>query len=144
MRSTVAQEKPTWPQPVEAMGPRGSYLAQISPNSSAEIALSVVADLHDVLAALRTAALFARSFEAKLSVDVLGMKPFAIDPNDREHETSIKKILHSVHAHLRELVSSDASTFVLETNLTAASFLAINSVVVRVHRRSAIQRSDQG
>ena len=141
MRSAVTSEKPAWPQSAQTMGPKDSYLAQISPNSSAEIAFSVVADLHDVLAALRTVALFARSFETKLSVDVLGIQPFVIDPSNAEHDATIKKILQSVHAHLREMASADERAFVLETNLTAASFLTINSIVIRIHRWSGMQRS---
>ncbi len=143
MNSMIAREKQAWPQSAKTMSPKGSYLAQISPNSSAEIAFSVVADLHDVLAALRTVALFARSFETKLAVDVLGIQPFVIDPSDREYEASIKRVVQSVHAHLREMALSDARAFVLETNLTAASFLTINSIVIRIHRRSAVERSDQ-
>ena len=143
MRSPVASAKPAWPQSAQTICPTGSYLAQISPDSSAEIAFSVVADLHDVLAALQTAALFARAFEIKLSVDVLGMKPFVIDPSNTERDALIKRILQSVHAHLHEMVSSDARAFVLETNLTAASFLTINSIVIRIHRMSAVQGSGQ-
>jgi len=139
MRSAIASEKQAWSHSAQTMGPKGSYLAQISPNSSAEIAFSVVADLPDVLAALRTMALFARAFETKLSVDVLGMQPFAIEPSSVEHGASIKGILQSVHTHLREMASTDARAFVLETNLTAASFLTISSIVIRIHRRSGMQ-----
>jgi hypothetical protein len=110
-----------------------SYSADLSPNSSAVIAVTLVADLSDAMAVLRTAALLARSFRTTLSVDVLGMKDFVISPADDPQQASVEKMLDPIRAHLRETVSSGTQAFVLEASLTAASFLTVGSIVLRVH-----------
>jgi hypothetical protein len=115
------------------------YPAEVSPNSSAVMAVTVVADLPDVLAVLRTAALLARSFKTKLSVDVPGMNPFAISPADDVHPMPVQKMLDPIQAHLCEITGS-ARTFVLQANFTAASFLTVGSIALRVHTGESAER----
>jgi hypothetical protein len=118
-----------------------SYLAGVSPNASVVIAVSVVADLTDVLAVLRTAALLARSFRTKLSVDIPGMKDFVVSPVDAADQMAVQKMLDSIQAHVDEDMSSGTRVFMMEVNLTAASFLTIGNIAVRVHTGDSVQRS---
>lgn len=139
MRATVAMEKPAWPRSGHPSSYPKSSLAQM--NSSAEVAFSVFADLQDVLATLRTMALFARSFRTKLSIELFGTDRVLIEPHDDEHESSARKALHAVQARLRETTSSEARAFVLEIDLVAASFFTIDSITVRLRHRSPARRN---
>jgi len=133
MRSQMAAEKPN---PHQTLGGKArsasSYLAEVSPNSSAVVAVTVVADLSDILAVLRTAALLARSFKTKLSVDVPGLKSFVISPSDDVHQVPVQKMLDPIQSHLCEIMSLGTRAFVLEANVTAASFLTVGSIALRV------------
>lgn len=141
MRSQTLSEKPNWQHAAGSeMRSVDSYPATVSPNSSTVIAITTVADLQDVLAVLRTAALFARNFGTKLSIDVLGSKNLVIDPADDNQRLSLKKLLDPIQAQLRETVPSDTGGFVLEANLTAASFLSVSNISVRVHTGESDQR----
>lgn len=143
MRSQVAAEKANPHHEVLADKVRSasSHPAEVSPNSSAVIAVTLVADLSDAMAVLRTAVLLARSFKTKLSVDVMGMKNFVISPADDLHEVSVQKMLDPIQAHLREIMDSGTRAFVLEASLTAASFLTVGSIELRVHTEDSNQRT---
>ncbi len=142
MRSQTVAEKPN---PHHASGGEGrsssSYPAEVSPNSSAVMAFSVVADIADVLAVLRTAVLLARSFKTNLSVDVQGTKNFVISPAEDVYQMPVEKILDPIQARLREIVSSGNRFFVIEANLTAASFLTVANIAMRVHAGESDQRT---
>lgn len=143
MRSQVAAKKANpYHQALtgEVRSPN-SYPAEVGLNSSAVIAVTVVADLSDVLAVLRTAALLARSFRTTLSVDVLGMKNFLISPADDLQQALVEKMLDPIEAHLRDAMSPGTRAFVLEASLTAASFLTVGSIVLRVHAEESTQRT---
>jgi len=111
----------------------------VSPNSSAVIGFTLAADLQDVSALLRTAALFAKNLKTKLSVDVSGRKTFLIDPADDLHEISVNKILEPIDSQLRTVVAADTTTLVVELNFTAASFLTAGSISVRIRGRSSVE-----
>ena len=142
MRSQTVAEKPN-PQhaPGGEVRSSSSYPAEVSPNSSAVMAFSVVADIADVLAVLRTAVLLARSFKTNLSVDVQGTKNFVMSPADDVYQMPVQKILDPIQARLREIMSSGMQSFVLEASFTAASFLAAGSIAVRVHTGESDQRT---
>lgn len=135
MRSQLAAEKANPHREVLADKVRSasSYPAEVSPNSSGVIAVTLVADLSDAMAVLRTAVLLARSFKTKLSVNVLGMKNFGISPADDLREVPVQKMLDPIQAHLCEIMSSGTRAFVLEASLTAASFLTVGSITLRVY-----------
>jgi len=143
MRSQLAAEKANPHHQIlgDKVRPASSYPAGVSPNSSAVIAVTLVADLPDAMAVLRTAVLLARSFKTKLSVDVLGMKNFVISPADDLHEVPVQKLLDPIQAHLREIMSSGTRGFVLEASLTTASFLTVGSIALRVHTEDSSRRT---
>jgi hypothetical protein len=142
MRSQTVAEKPN---PQHASGGEvrssSSCLAEVSPNSSAVMAFSVLADIADVLAVLRTAVLLARSFKTNLSVDVQGTKNFVISPADDVYQMPVQKILDPIQVRLREIMFSGRQSLVLEASFTAASFLAAGSIAVRVHTGESDQRA---
>ena len=143
MRAQTVAEKPN---PQHASGGEvrssSSYPAEVSPNSSAVMAFSVVADIADVLAVLRTAALLARSFKTNLSVDVQGMKNFVISPADDARQMPVQEMLDPIQARLCEIISSGKRFFVIEANLTAASFLTVGNLAMRVHTGDTDQRTE--
>lgn len=142
MRSQMAAEKANPHQVLTGeVQSASSYPAEVSANLSAVVAVTVVADLADVLAVLRTAALLARSFKTKLSVDILGMKNFVIGPADDLHQVPVQKMVDPIEAHLCEMMSSGTRAFVLEASFTAASFLTVGSIALRVHTEESTQRT---
>ena len=119
--------------------PPCSYTGSVSPASSAVIGVTVVADLQDALAALRTAGLLARSLKATLSIDVFGMKSVIVGPAESENRATVMETLDLIHTHLSEIMSSGTGSLILEANITAASFLTIGGISVRVHAGDAVE-----
>jgi hypothetical protein len=113
-------------------------VAEVTPTSSAVIAVTMIADLQETLAALRTAALLARSLKTTLSIDVFGMKNIIVLP-EGEDQASIKEALDLIHSHLREITSSGTRSFVIEANITAASFLTVGGISVRLHTGDTVE-----
>ena len=132
MQSRIAEEHNSG---AEAQS-KSSYLAGASPNASALVALTVVADVHDVMAVLRTAALLSRSFKTKLSIEISGLEALLIDPLNRDCPESVKDVLDRAETHLSGLISSNTHCFMLEAEMTTASFLTIGDIRVRVHMGS--------
>jgi hypothetical protein len=130
MRSQINEEKDSITEVVSTT----SYLAGVSPNSSALVALTVVADLHDVMAVLRTAALLSRSFQIRFSIDIPGLNDLLVDTPGDLGQTSVETTLERVQAHLRGLISTNTQSFILQAEMTTASFLAIGDIRVRVHQ----------
>jgi hypothetical protein len=113
----------------------------ISPNSSAIVGITVLADVEDVLAVLRTAVLFARSLQATLSVNLPGGE--GLSALFGEDPASLSELLDSVQTELRELVSTGAPSFILEASVIAASFVSAGSISVRVRSANSVPRSQQ-
>jgi len=108
------------------------YHAESSPNSSAVLAVTVLADTEDVLAVIRTAALLGKSFKASTSVDLPGEDPIHIESGDNLSQASLAKLLDSIQRKLYKLGSSQAPVFAVEATITAASFLASGAVSVNI------------
>lgn len=109
-----------------------SYHAESSPNSSAVLAVTVLADIEDVLAVIRTAALLGKSFKGSTSVDLPGEDTIHIESADNLSQASLAKLLDSIQGKLCKLGSSQAPVFAVEATITAASFLANGAVSVHV------------
>jgi hypothetical protein len=63
-----------------AEGPRMPFtVADVEPNSSALLAITMLPDLQEALAVLRTAALLARSSNSQLCIEISGMESLVID-----------------------------------------------------------------
>lgn len=112
-----------------------SYHAESSPNSSVILTVTVLADVEDVLAMIRTAALLGGNFKVSTSIDLFGAEPIQIDCHENETRASLKGVLDSIEDGLLEHAASHAPAFAVETTITAASFLAAGAIAI--HVRSA-------
>jgi hypothetical protein len=109
-----------------------SYHPDSSPNSSAVLSVTVLADIEDVLAVIRTAALLGKSFKASTSIDLPGGDTIQIEAGDNLSDESLLKMLRSMQSKLCKQGPSQAAAFALEANITAASFLAAGTISVHI------------
>jgi hypothetical protein len=96
------------------------------PISSAIVGVTLLGDLDDVLAVLRTAILLARSLKAPLSLSVIGKDILSGDVD----ETLVPELLDSARTQLRGL---NAPAFTMEVNIIAASFVSAGSITMSVY-----------
>jgi hypothetical protein len=108
------------------------FHAESLPNSSAVLAVTVLADIADVVAVIRTAALLGRSFNVSTAVDLPGESAIQIEANKNVSAAVLNKLLQSIEAKLRTQVLSPTPIFTLEAAVTAASFLAAGTISVRI------------
>jgi len=109
-----------------------SYHVESSPNSSVMFVVTVLADIEDVLAVVRTAALLGKNFKASTSVNLLGEDAIHIGPEDDLSQASLAKLLEVIQGRLCKQGSSRAPVFALEASITAASFLAAGTISVHI------------
>lgn len=112
--------------------PAPSYHVESAPNSSAVLAVTVLAEIKDVLAVIRTAALLGNSFKASTLVDVMGEDAIYLESGENLSQASLESVLDSVQHKLCEYRSSQAPVFALEANITAASFLTAGTISVHI------------
>jgi hypothetical protein len=112
--------------------PAPSYHVASAPNSSAILAVTVLAEIKDVLAVIRTAALLGNSFKASTLVDVMGEDAIYLESGENLSQASLESVLDSVQHKLSEYRSSQAPVFALEANITAASFLTAGTISVHI------------
>jgi hypothetical protein len=114
-------------------------VADVAPNSSALLAITMLPDLQEALAVLRTAALLARSFNSQLCIDISGTETLVVDTANDLGRASFQRMCGSIQDNLRKM-TSNGSVLVLEAGLTAASFLRAGTVSVRIHAQEAAGR----
>jgi len=103
------------------------------PSASAIFSVSAIADLGDLVAAVRTAALLAQSSGASLTVTAFDESVVCINSQITERSgfphTSLRQIrskLRASHADRRH------SSYVLEVNISSASFLKRGSISLQI------------
>jgi hypothetical protein len=101
----------------------------VSPHSSAIVGVTLLGDLEEVLAVLRTAVLLARNLRAPLTLSLPGKDVLPFDFGETPSSTAVSRLLDSARAQLRRL---GAPAFVMEVNLVAASFVLGGSITMRV------------
>jgi hypothetical protein len=126
-------------QPViQMMHGESSYsVDDVSPNSSAIVGVTLLGDLEDALAVLRTAVLIARNLRATLFLDFPGKHASSIHFGEATCSTSASELLHSVRPRLRKLMSVHRQALVLEITITAASFISEGSISMRIRSVNA-------
>ena len=129
---------------IDAIGIAQSYHPDSSPNSSAILSVTVLADVEDVLAVIRTAALLGKSFKASTSVDLPGGDTILIESGDNPSGASLLKMLGSIQSKLRKQGPSQAAVFALEANITAASFLAAGTISVHIRAADSVLKRPTG
>ena len=117
-----------------------SYHAESLPNSSVILAVTVLADIEDVLAVIRTAALLGKSFKASTSVDLLGENAIHIESGENLSQASLTKLLDVIQGKLCKQGSSQAPIFALEASITAASFLASGAISVHIRGTDSVPK----
>ena len=101
-------------------------------NSSAILGTTLLVDLEDISAVLRTAVLMSRSLNSSLSIDLLEKGFLQIGAGDEISQTSISGLIDSVQSKLRKHGPAKGAVFVLETSITAATFLSAGVISVRI------------
>ncbi len=109
-----------------------SYHPESAPNSSAVLAVTVLAGIEDVLALIRTAALLGRDLKASTSVDVLGEGAIYLGPDHNGSQVSLDNVLGSIEEKLYLHGASQPPVFAVQANITAASFLTAGTITVLV------------
>jgi hypothetical protein len=110
-----------------------SYHPESLPNASVSFSVSKMADRKDILAAVRTAILLARTSRRSLSVAVLHESVLQAGPGDSIPHETLDNLLNSIRTKLfipRPMHRSLG--FALEENITSASFLTAGAITVQV------------
>jgi hypothetical protein len=113
-------------------------VADVEPNRSALLAITMLPDMQEALAVLRTAALLARSSNSQLCIEIPG-KNLVIDTAADLGAKSFRRMCGPIEDNLRKL-TSNGSVLVLEAGLTSASFLHAGTISVRIRAQEAAGR----
>ena len=126
-------------QPVIQMMQGGSSYSvdDVSPNSSVIVGVTLLGDLEDVLAVLRTAVLLAKNLKAPLSLNHIGRDILPGNFSDTPYSKLVAEILRFARAQLERLA---APAFIMEVNIVAASFVCAGSVTLSVRSADPILR----
>jgi hypothetical protein len=107
--------------------------AESLPNASAIFSVSSLADREDILAAVRTVILLARTSRTSLSVTILDEPVLNAEPGHPVPHESLDHLLNSIRTKLfipRPIHRS--VDFALEASITSASFLTAGAIVLQV------------
>ena len=110
---------------------------EVSSHASAIVGVTLLGDLEDVLAVVRTTVLLARSMKAPLSLDLLGSDILPGNFDDTPYSKLVADILRFARAQLERLA---APAFIMEVNIVAASFVSAGSVMLSVRSADPILR----
>ena len=110
----------------------------ISPNSSAIVGATLLADLEDALAVFRTALLLSRNLGARLFLGLPGMNVLPVHLDEAQRSALVSELLDSTRKQLSGL---NAVAFAVEVNIVAASFVCSGSITVRVRSANSVLES---
>jgi len=110
----------------------------VSANSSAIWSVTVLADLEEVSAILRTAIVLAKNFGLVLYVDIAGKVLPPLNCGENQEPQEISRFLESIRSQTRKraLLKNPAGVFILEADMKAASFLSFGDISVRIRPAS--------
>ena len=111
----------------------------VSPHSSAIVGVTMLGDLEDVLAVLRTAVVLARNLRATLFLGLSGKDVFPVHFGEAAYSTLVAEVLDSAGAQLRGL----GAPFAMEVNIVAASFISEGAITMRVRSTNTALRHRQ-
>jgi hypothetical protein len=104
------------------------YHVESSPNSSALFGITMLANREDILAAVRTALLLGKTFNAAVSVDFFGQEVIHVESNEKISEAALLVLLASIQDKIRE-----TAQLALEATWTNASFISAGLLSLSVH-----------
>jgi len=137
MRTRVHSQRENQPIPAAL-----AYHAESLPNASANFSLAALADREDILAAVRTVVLLARTSRTSLSVTVLDEPVLQAGPGDPVPRETLDEVLNSIRTRLfipRPLHRSIA--LALEASITSASFLTAGSITLQVREVDSLPQT---
>ena len=111
----------------------------VSPHSSAIVGVTLLGDVEDVLAVLRTAVLLARNLRASLSLSLPGRDVLPVELGQTPCST-VSELLDFTSAQLNRMA---ATTFAMEVNIVAASFVCTGAITMRVRTANAFLERQQ-
>lgn len=130
LRTHVRPRPEMEPLPLRPAGRDQNHLA-----SSAVFSVAVVGDPDDVLAFVRTLALLGRSFSTPVSIDFLDESMDLSEPTEGSDPHALERMLRLMKSRLLDLRSTTRpQKFSLEVSVTMASFLAVNTISLQIHR----------
>ena len=106
------------------------------------LAVTVLADVGDVLAVIRTAALLGSNFKASMEINLPGQSAIHIESGENGSRESLESLLRSIQDRLSDHQALKNRVFAVEASITAASFLTRGAISVHIHeaRNSASKR----
>jgi hypothetical protein len=108
------------------------------PNASAMLSFSALAEVDDVLAAVRIGVLLARSCGSSLDVTILGEPLLSVEPDTLELK-SLDKSLSAIRVKLLASQSmSHFHRFALVANISAATFLTAGTIALQINSADSI------
>jgi len=128
MRTRIQSQREIQPIPAAL-----AYHAESLPNTSAHFSISALADREDILAAVRTAILLARTSRTSLSVTILEEPVLRVGPGDPVPYETLDRLLNSIRTKLFIPRPMNRSVgFALEASIASASFLTAGTITVQV------------
>jgi hypothetical protein len=110
-----------------------AYHAESLPNASAHFSISTLAYREDILAAVRTAILLARTCRTSLSVTILDEPVLQFGPGDPVPHETLDHLLNSIRTKLFIPRPMNRPVgFALEASVASASFLTAGTITVQV------------
>ena len=110
-----------------------AYHAESLQNASAILSVSALADREDILAAVRTAILLARTSRTSLSITVFDDPVLRAKPEEPVPHDGLNQVLNSIRTKLFIPRPTHRSVgFVLEASITSASFLTAGAITLHV------------
>jgi hypothetical protein len=111
----------------------------ISPNSSAVVGVTLLGDWQDVLAVLRTAVLLARNLRTPLFFGLPGEDVLPVLLGEAPNATLVSELVDSARTQRRRH-RRGASSYAMEVNVIAASFVCAGSITMRVRTANSSSR----
>ncbi len=111
----------------------------VSPCLSAMVGVTLLGDMEDVLAAVRTVALLARNFRASLSLGLPGTAVLEFDLGETPCST-VPELLESTRVQFAKTLTT---TFAMELDVVAASFVGEGAITMRVRTANASEGRKQ-
>lgn len=128
MRTRIQAQRESQPIPAAL-----TYHAESLPNASAHFSISTLADREDILAAIRTAILLARTSRTSLSVTILGEPVLQLGSGDPVPHETLDHLFNSIRTKLFIPRPMNRSVgFALEASIASASFLTAGTITVQV------------
>jgi hypothetical protein len=127
--------KPAGQRAGETMESVASWSADdVSPNSSTTVGVTLLGNLEDALAVLRTIVLLASNLKAKLFLDLTGKDIVAVHFEEAPYSRMVSELLDSART---QLYDPTAPAFVMEINAVAATFISGGSIAIRIRNVNA-------